>query len=276
MSTKKVLIVILNYITYDLTLQLVEELKRFAFPNTAVMVIDNCSPNNSANVLAAEAETGGYIFYANDINSGYAAGNNIGIRYAIAHGYDYTWILNNDVKIQDKCILQKMLDVAESSDNIGCVGPKIFSLEGKECLPYCDRPTFWTMTLGIVSGKIKRKSQTNVSQFVYRIHGCCMLLRNSIMQRIDCMDERTFLYNEEDILAERMLNVGSVSYYCAETSLIHMESTTVKITFGAKNKQRIKMTLDSLEIYLRDYRRYNWLSRFLCKLTRGVIIALRS
>lgn len=275
MSIKKVLIVILNYKTYDLTLQLLEELKMLAFPDTAVMVIDNCSLNNSAEVLAAGAGTGDYIFYANQKNSGYAAGNNIGIHYAIAHGFDYTWILNNDVKIQDKNILQKMLDVAESSGNIGCVGPKIFSLEGKECLPYCDRPTLWTMTLGIVGGKAQRKMQTNISQLVYRVHGCCMLLRNSIMQQIDCMDERTFLYNEEDILAERMLKVSSVSYYCAETSIIHMESATVKKTHGVKSKQRIKVTLDSMEIYLRDYRRYNRVSRFLCKLTRGLIIALR-
>lgn len=69
-----------------------------------------------------------------------------------------------------------------------------------------------------------------------RVYGCCMLLRNSKMQEIDCLDERTFLYGEEEILAERMLKAGSYSYYDADVSVIHNESSSV-----AKDKSNSMM-----------------------------------
>ncbi|MDR0885670.1 MAG: glycosyltransferase family 2 protein [Clostridiales Family XIII bacterium] len=275
MTTKKVLIVILNYITYDLTLRLLEDLKKLMLSNAAVMVVDNCSPNDSAKVLEEGSETGGYIFFSNQNNTGYAAGNNIGIKYAVEHGFEYTLILNNDVKLCDENVLMIMMKTMESSSDIGCVGPKILNLEGTVCYPYIDRPTLWSMTLGIISGKAKRKTAVDVSQYVYRVHGCCMLLRNSIMQRIDYMDERTFLYCEENILAERMLKVNSLSYYCADTSIIHIGSSTTQKTYGAKRRRAIQVTRDSMEIYLRDYRGYNRGSRFICESMRSLIIAIR-
>ena len=33
-------------------------------------------------------------------NRGYAAGNNVGLRYALRAGYDYFWVLNNDTVVE--------------------------------------------------------------------------------------------------------------------------------------------------------------------------------
>lgn len=92
-SEPKVLVVILNYKTPQLTLNLVDALKTIHYQAFDIMVVDNNSPDDSAKVLQKGAENNDYLFYANHVNAGYAAGNNIGIRYAIQHGYQYTWIL---------------------------------------------------------------------------------------------------------------------------------------------------------------------------------------
>lgn len=274
-SYPKTLIVILNYSTYQLTLRLVEELGKLIYPNYEIMVVDNASPNESAVKLAEMAELKNYIFYKNDVNSGYAAGNNIGIRYAISHGFVYTWILNNDVLIKDMHILRKMVEVADMKTDIGCVGPQIYYLDGIVYSPYCTRPNLWSMTLGIAFDKYKRKKQSGISQKVYRVHGCCMLLRNSVMRQINCMDESTFLYEEENILAERMLKAGYYTFYYPETSIIHMESESVKKTQGNRSIKRLKTTFRSMDIYLKKYRHYNYFSRLVCKAVRGLIIIWR-
>lgn len=271
----RVLIVILNYKTYEMTINVVEELKSLDYPNFNVMIVDNCSPNESSEVLRRYSKEKGLLFYSNDHNSGYAAGNNIGIRRAIEDGYEYTWILNNDIKLIDKSVLSKLVKILKSDYQIGCVGPKIFDIDGNICSPYCERPTMWSMTIGVIADKKKREKNNNISQYVYRVHGCCMLLRNATMQQVDCMDERTFLFGEEEILAERMLKIQTFSYYCAEAEIVHMESSTIKNENVNVNKIKAKRTIESMDLYLKEYRGFSAFSRWLCKRVREAIILIR-
>lgn len=272
---KRVLAVILNYNTYDLTLQLIRELRENIYIGMPIMVVDNCSTNQSSEILKNNADKLNYIFYANEVNAGYAAGNNIGIRYAIENGYDYTWILNNDLILRDTHILQKLVSSADIQKDIGCIGPKIYCPDGSVVFPYYERPSFWSMTFGIMRAKSRRKTHAESSGKVYCLFGCCMLLKNSVMEQINCMDESTFLYCEEDILSERMLKIGKYAYYCADTSITHNESSTVNKEHGKKSSKTKKIMMKSYDIYLSNYRHFNFFSRFLCKSVRWLILSIR-
>lgn len=273
----KVLIVILNYGTYELTINLIKEVKsKLKYENYSFMVIDNCSPNESANILEKDSLNNEYLFYANRKNTGYAAGNNIGIRYGIEHGYDYTWILNNDVLLREDDILNKLVQVAESNPKIASVGPKVYSSKDKVVAPYCNRPSLWNMTLGAKFAHDYRISQAEMTREVYCVYGCCVLLRNSAMNEVDCMDERTFLYGEENILAERLIAKGYISYYVPEVSIKHNEgSSTTRMSLD-KIKVRIKENNKSRELYLKEYRHFSAPARWLCHLTRSLIMYVRN
>ena len=271
-----VLIIILNYGTYEMTINLIKQLQNnLAYDSYSIMVVDNCSPNKSAEVLESKSKEMDFIFYANKVNAGYAAGNNIGIRYGIKHGYCFSWILNNDIELREKNVLSHMVEIAEKNDKIGCIGPKIYTLDGSICAPYCRRPTFWSMTGGIVSEKKYRHKFINKSGAVYRAYGCCMLLKNKAMADINCMDERTFLYGEEDILAERLLAKGYISYYDADVSITHKESFSMRYASINHKKLQIRETSKSMELYLREYRRFPRITRWICKNVRNMITWIR-
>ena len=271
-----VLVVILNYGTYDLTINLINELRtELEYENYSIMVVDNCSPNESAEVLEAKSKEMDFIFFANKNNAGYAAGNNIGIRYGIEHGFDYSWILNNDVELREKNVLSHMVEIAEKNERVGCVGPMIYSLSGEICAPYVNRPSFRSQTFGIIMEKKTRQKYTYESREVYRVYGCCMLLKNKAMQAVDCMDERTFLYNEEDILAERMTTKGYVTYYDPEVSVTHKESSSMKRMSKNRKLFQIRESKKSRELYLKEYRHYPAPARWLCHWTRSLITYLR-
>lgn len=272
----RVLIVILNYGTYDLTINLIREIQnKIDYRNYSIMVVDNCSPNESEAILSGKSHELNYIFYANKTNAGYAAGNNIGVRYGIENRYDYSWVLNNDVELREKNVLGHMIEIAEKDKHIGCIGPRIVSNEGVVCAPYCRRPSFWSMTGGIGIEKRYRQNFINKSGEVYRVYGCCMLLKNSAMAEVDCMDERTFLYGEEDILAERLLAKGYISYYDADVSVIHKGSSSVKKMSKNSKQLQIRETEKSLDIYLKEYRHFPWIARWGCKSVRRFIIKIR-
>jgi GT2 family glycosyltransferase len=253
-----VLIIILNYVTYDLTMQLIKQIDdNLQYDNYSIMVVDNCSPNESVQILKKKSQEDKFIFYANKSNSGYAAGNNIGIRYAYEHGYEYTWILNNDVIILSQDVLRHMVDTIMKQKKVAVVGPKIITLGNSVCAPYCRRPTFRSLTYGIVAERNYRKKYNDIPRMVYRVYGCCMLLDTKKMNEAGYMDERTFLYGEEDILAERLLKKGYVAYYDPEVCVKHNESSTMntipKIKLNKLNGIRDK----SRELYLKEYRGFN-------------------
>ena len=272
----KVLIVILNYGTFEMTINLIKELQAdLEYENYSIMVVDNCSPNESAEILAAKSQEMTFIFYANKTNAGYAAGNNIGIRYGIEHGFEYSLILNNDVELREKNVLSHMVEIAEKNEKIGCIGPMIYTLDGSICAPYVERPTFWSQTLGVFQEIKKRQKYIYESREVYRVYGCCMLLKNKTMEDIDCMDERTFLYGEEGILAERMMPKGYVSFYDSEVSVTHKESSSMKQMSKNRKLLQIRESKKSRELYLKEYRHYPAFARWLCHMTRSLITYLR-
>lgn len=271
-----VLIIILNYGTYDLTLKMINELhSKLEYDNYSIMVVDNCSPNESVEVLENQSKDLNYIFIANKKNTGYAAGNNIGIRYAIDNGYKYSWILNNDVELREKSILRELVGILEQCDDIACIGPKIYNADGSICAPYCRRPSVWNMTLGAFEDKKYRISKQNVSDKVYRVYGCCMLLRNKAMAEIDCMDERTFLYGEEAILSERLMQKSYRTYYDPAVSVTHLGSVSMKKASPDSKKRQILEQEKSRELYLKEYRHFSWIDRRICHIARRIRIYLK-
>ena len=96
-----------------------------------------------------------------------------------------------------------------------------------------------------------------------------------MMEQVDYMDERTFLYSEEDILAERLRSIDADTYYCADTNVVHLESMTVNAVQGEKSVKKVKTVLKSMNIYLRDYLHYGFFLRGVCLLVRGAIILIR-
>ena len=276
LAQPKVLIVILNYGTFDLTLKIIRELReKLDYNNYSIMVIDNCSPNESANILKEKSYEMDYIFVANEKNTGYAAGNNIGIRYAIRNEFKYTWILNNDVELRENCILQELVHVLEEHDDIGCTGPKIYNADGTICAPYCRRPSVWNMTIGVFEDKKYRISKQDVSGKVYRVYGCCMLLRNKAMSEIDCMDERTFLYGEEAILSERLMQKSYGTYYDPTVSVKHLGSVSMKKASPDSKKRQLLEQEKSRKLYLREYRKFSLCEVWFCNAMRRLIGLLR-
>lgn len=282
MSDKKnqlqpgVLIVILNYRTYELTIDLINKLQNLSYDNYDVMVVDNCSPNESASVLEEKSNELSFIFYANKSNVGYAAGNNIGIKYAYDHGYEYTWILNNDVIILSQNVLQHMVDTIQKFTDVAIAGPKIITSNNSICAPYCRRPTFKSLTYGIIAERNYRRRYNDTPRKVYRVYGCCMLLDTKKIHEVNYMDERTFLYGEEDILAERLLQKGYVAYYDPEVCVKHNESSTTKTVTPKKQKQIIKTRDKSRKLYLNEYRGFENMKIIIIKIVTDLIEIFRN
>ena len=118
-------IVLLNYNNWQLTVDCIKSIQNTTQCNYRIYVVDNASK-----VKALDSE----IKYINDNknvslifnseNKGYAAGNNIGMKCAIAEGCDHILISNNDVIFSEGCI-DELKNYLDKNDNVAVVGPKV-------------------------------------------------------------------------------------------------------------------------------------------------------
>lgn len=264
---KKIALIILNYNTWELTIDLIKQIGKIEAISSLsdIVVVDNASPNNSKIELENLKLTYNYELIENDHNAGYAAGNNLGLRYACSKGYQYAFIVNNDIIFEDESILTKMLGVFSEVQDIVVVSPDIHSPDGYLYNRDRVRPSIWDMTVGAIAYKKKGRGEIKTGQtwcYTYRPQGCCMLVELNKLKEVDFLDEHTFLYCEEIILAERLMKKNYQCACCVETSVIHNHSYTVKKSLS--KLKFIKSNLDSYDYYLKKYREMNLVKRILC------------
>ena len=146
---KKTGIVILNYRNWQDTIECLDSARDLADQGADLIVVDNDSRNDSLDRihdwlsgqgLAAALLTDKQIEQSNALveriflvqaaaNRGYAAGNNVGIRVALARGADYVLILNNDTLVEPG-FLEPLIEYAEAHPEVGAVGPRILGRDG--------------------------------------------------------------------------------------------------------------------------------------------------
>jgi GT2 family glycosyltransferase len=113
------------------TVQCLESIQRLKYENYEVVVVDNGSGDNSAAYLKKNYPW--IVLIENVNNLGYAGGNGVGMRYAVANNADYLWLLNNDTVVHTDS-LRNLVSMTEASPAIGLASPIIF---------YFDQPNRW-------------------------------------------------------------------------------------------------------------------------------------
>lgn len=256
-------ILILNYNSWKDTLKEVEQVHNIlSVEYKDIVIVDNMSTDDSYNRLYSNNM--GFNLIKSCENGGYAKGNNIGLRYSFNKGYDYSLVINNDILISDKDMLNKLQYIFYKDKLIATVNPDIYSPDGYLYNRDAKRPSFFDLTIGMLHyRKIGRHiDPIDDYGYIYRPQGCCMMVDLKKMNDIDFFDEHTFLYNEEIILAERLLKKGYKCACCTNTKVIHNNSVSIKKNIELKKIIKIKQ--DGFKYYMHAYRNFNFFTTAVC------------
>lgn len=239
MDVKKIGIIILNYNTYEETIECVSSIKRYTSLCYQIYIVDNMSRDESYKKLQEKYRRDEKICLIQSVeNSGYSAGNNIGIRRAVEEECEVIFIVNSDVELLNDAFAI-MTDVLLSNDAYMMVGPSIINNNGEESQiarkkltydvfimarhPFCNIPYLKKRADRRYDlGKEKRVA------FEGSTSGCCFGMRTYDFQRIGYFDERVFLYSEEDILAYKMSAIHKLAVVDLEAKVWHKENISTK------------------------------------------------
>ncbi|MCJ7633082.1 glycosyltransferase family 2 protein [Candidatus Bathyarchaeota archaeon] len=220
----KVIIIILNWNRPRDTSDCLESLKRILYRNYEVVVVDNGSTGNDAQML--EQDFGNLIHVIrNKVNQGFAGGNNVGIRWALGRGCEYVLLLNDDTVV-DPEFLSELILVAENDKQAGIVGPKICCYdEPKRIYSAGGRINLWTGSApSIGRGRIDNGEFDDIEEVDY-VSGCALLIRKDTILRIGLLNERYFAYYEETEWCVRARKQGYSVTYVPRAKILHKEKT---------------------------------------------------
>jgi len=168
-----------------------------------IVVVDNNSTDNSREMVADKFPSVRLI--ANPTNLGFGAGNNVAVPQTSGR-----WILflNSDTTVLPDA-LTKLVQFADSSDDIGIVGAKLLNPDGSlqySCRQYPNLGTgfFRNTPLGRLFPKNKFAADYLMKEYdhlsprdVDWVSGAALCIRRRLVEQISAFDEDFFMYCED-------------------------------------------------------------------------------
>lgn len=161
-----------------------------------VIVVDNASTDGTPE--AVRAEFPGATLLVNDENLGFAAGNNVGLRHALAGEADWVLVLNNDVEVEPG-FLPPLLDEAARRADAGALSPKILLADPPDVIwfagaRYDPRRGYNGRQRGYGERDDGRWDELWETD---RVCGAAMLVPRAVLEADGLFDEQLFAYSED-------------------------------------------------------------------------------
>jgi GT2 family glycosyltransferase len=220
-----VAVVVPNWNGADRLADSVRSLARQTHPDLSIVVVDNGSTDDSIQVLdRLRREIGRpLVVLRNATNLGFAGGVNTGIRHAMAAGFEFTALFNNDAVAEPDWLAHLVAALAERPD-AGIATSRLLMADGKTVDSTGDFLSVW----GIAFPRDRDQPAEPVrpSGYVFSASGGASLYRATLFERIGLFDEAFFAYFEDVDIAFRAQLAGLRVFYCSDAVAYHDQGST--------------------------------------------------
>lgn len=233
-------IILVNWNGWHDTLECLESLLFIDYQNCRILVCDNGSTDDSVQQIKAwaehravsfseyrriEAESGGNLtadpmltLICNEENLGFAGGNNVGLRHALARGnFGYCWLLNNDTVVEPDALTQLVARV-QQEPCVGIAGSTIRLYHNRDEIQALGGGRYFNWVgLPWHYGRFTRGGATigrqlRAETWMNYVEGASMLVSRRFLEEIGLLSEEYFLYFEEVDWAIRAKGLFKLGY----------------------------------------------------------------
>lgn len=191
-----------------------------------VLMLPAGSPDGIANeirrsVLPRSEHDLPQVILIDEPNRGFAANNNVGIRWALERDYDYVYLHNGDLRLDAKAI-EEAVALAEQDQHIGSV---------QSFVRYWHQPDMVNVTGGMVHVAGYGYARDNGAPFVPGMRangdeiayasGAAVLYRMSALRKVGVLEEGFFMYHEDLELGMRLRYAGFTNALAAHSFGFH-------------------------------------------------------
>ena len=215
-----------------------------ALGHVEAVVVDNCSEDDSVEVIGRAIEREGWQAWAQvvaaPVNGGFSYGNNFAVRPALAGpaAPEYFWLLNPDTELRPRA-LRELLAFTEARPQVGITGSS-FEIATGELWPHAFRfPSIWSeiasaLRLRFVGRLLSRHvgllTMGDQPERVDWLPGASLLVRRAVFEQVGLMDEGYFLYFEETDFCLAAARAGWQCWYVPASRVMHIAGQSTGIT----------------------------------------------
>lgn len=240
----KVFAVILNVADTPGLLDCLLSLDKASCPGLGIIVVHNgpLLEGFAAAVRAASAKVAEVLFTG--FNSGFAAGNNYGIRRALSLGADYVLLLNDDTAVAPD-FLERLLTEAARNPEAGMLGPRILYFSEPERIWFSGARfdgAACAYSFPGADGKEADYGHAAPEETDY-MTACAVLVRRELLENIGLLDESYFMYWEDADWGLRASEAGFKSLVVPAAKIWHKVSASsggadspIKAYYKARNR----------------------------------------
>jgi len=265
----KIAIIIVTYNASEYLGELFSSLEEIEYPREdfEIIVVDNASTDDTVKRLRNyELQITNLQILINQKNTGFAQGNNIGLRYALEKNFDYAYLLNQDT-IVDPIFLQEAVAVGESDEKIGAVQSLLMLWPDKDLINSWGNEIHYLgfAYAGGYKEKISNFQPASPARFVgalarraggfpisnYReiayASGAACLVRLTAIKEIGLFNEDFFMYHEDVDLGWRLWLAGFRVVLAPKSMVYH------KYEFGRSIKKYYFMERNRYIVLVQNY-----------------------
>ena len=237
---KKVVVLILNFNNPKDTILAARSLMSSDLPkNTEVVVIDN-APIDQKDLFSKQIP--GAVYIKSKGNIGYAAGNNLGIRYALTQKATHILLLNPDVRVP-KVFFSKLLNTFETNRDAGIVAPA-HQEPGESRYGLGGRLDWATCSFPHDNVSVLPNQERNYDLLTF----ACVLVKAEVFKQLGLLDECYFLYLEDVDYCVTVKRAGYELYLNPKVCVTHNTSSSF-----VDKRYKIQYSLLSSLIFIKKW-----------------------
>ncbi len=208
--------------------------KHFEQKEWEYIIVDNNSKDDSAKHLKKTVgQYIGFSFIQNPENTGFGAGNNLGVKHAQG---EYVLFLNNDTTIQGRGIMD-MFSYMQVHPEIAILGGELQNFDGTSQSSAGEFYTIFTLILlllGLQRFGVTGKNPKEISKVDW-VKGALFMIRKTVFEKLGGFDENIFMYTEDLELCYRAKEAGYSSYFFPTNGILHKDQGSSNRTFAIVN-----------------------------------------
>lgn len=222
MPSPTISIIVLTHNTRDLVLRCVAGFyDRALLLGWQIIVVDNGSTDGTVQAVAERFPVVELI--RSERNLGFAAGNNLGLRRAIGR---VVILMNSDI-ITSAETLQALAEELLAHPEIGALSPRLVTLDGTpQPFAFGSDPQLGYLLRRGLRAVLHRGPMHDWAVDhpieVDWVSGACLCIRQEVIQQIGLLDERFFLYFEDNDWCLRMRQAGWRVVYNPRWQVTHL------------------------------------------------------
>ena len=183
-----------------------------------IVVVDNASSDGSCDYLRQHFPE--VVLLPQDKNLGFGQANNLGLRYAVDHGADFVFLLNQDAWMEPATV-KNLIQVYYNHPEYGILSPIHLTADKKHIEPLLlqrivDHNTTDPMLVNdLYLGTMKEVYDTKY------VNAAAWLLPRTTVEKVGGFDPVFFHYGEDDNYINRVLFHGMKIGICPNERVVH-------------------------------------------------------